>query len=88
MSLAGSIIALPSICPGGQSMEIARLVNDPYIARMALAEMLGEAVGPELVAGFGLVLVSLVLVLGLRPAMPGLRARLANRRHAAEGAAA
>jgi drug/metabolite transporter (DMT)-like permease len=31
---------------------------------------LGEAMGPELVAGFALVLVSLVLVLGIRPAMP------------------
>jgi drug/metabolite transporter (DMT)-like permease len=41
------------------------------------AAVLGERVGPELVAGFALVLVSLVLVLGIRPSLPGpLRGRL------------
>jgi len=39
------------------------------------ALVLAEPVGPELVAGFGLVLLSLVLVLGLRPVMPVLAAR-------------
>ena len=31
---------------------------------------LGERIGPEFIAGFGLVLVSLVLILGLRPSVP------------------
>lgn len=34
------------------------------------ALVLAEPVGPELVAGFGLVLVSLTLVLGIRPSLP------------------
>jgi drug/metabolite transporter (DMT)-like permease len=42
------------------------------------AAVLGEPVGAELVAGFGLVLVSLVLVLGLRPALPARARRLAR----------
>ena len=34
------------------------------------AIVLGEPVGAELLAGFGLIIVSLVLVLGLRPRLP------------------
>ena len=49
---------------------------------------LGEAVGPELVAGFAMILVSLVLVLGIRPAVPGIRARLGGRHPVAEAGAA
>ena len=50
---------------------------------------LGEAVGLELVAGFAAILVSLALVLGIRPNVPGILARLGVRHaHAAEGAAA
>jgi drug/metabolite transporter (DMT)-like permease len=37
------------------------------------ALVLAEPVGPELVAGFGLVLVSLALVLGIRPSLPAGR---------------
>ena len=52
------------------------------------ALVLGEAVGPELVAGFALVLVSLVLVLGIRPAMPSLAVRVLGRRTVAAPAGA
>lgn len=46
--------------------------------------VLGEAVGPELVAGFTLVIGSLVLVLGIRPAMPAIvRRTVATARAAA-----
>jgi drug/metabolite transporter (DMT)-like permease len=54
------------------------------IAWGALA--LAEPVGPGLVAGFGLVLVSLVLVLGIRPALPMGMTRRATQ--AIRGAAA
>lgn len=40
---------------------------------------LGERVGPELIGGFVLVMLSLVLVLGLRPSLPGGIARLVPR---------
>ena len=40
---------------------------------------LGEPVGPELIGGFALVMLSLVLVLGLRPSVPGGVARLVTR---------
>ena len=42
----------------------------PVFAAAWGALVLGEAVGPELVAAFGLVLVSLLLVLNLLPAVP------------------
>jgi hypothetical protein len=42
----------------------------PVFAAAWGALVLGEAVGLELVAAFGLVLVSLLLVLNLVPAMP------------------
>jgi drug/metabolite transporter (DMT)-like permease len=37
--------------------------------------LLGEPVGPGLVLGFALILASLVLVLGIRPAVPSLPVR-------------
>jgi drug/metabolite transporter (DMT)-like permease len=40
---------------------------------------LAEPVGPELVAGFGLILVSLALVLGLRLPTPAFAARWRTR---------
>jgi drug/metabolite transporter (DMT)-like permease len=43
------------------------------------ALVLAEPVGPGLVAGFGLVLVSLLLVLGIRPALPAGAAQRATR---------
>jgi drug/metabolite transporter (DMT)-like permease len=52
------------------------------------AIVLGESVGPELVAGFALVLVSLVLVLGLRPSLPAVAGRVLGRRPATGGAPA
>lgn len=45
--------------------------------------ILGEPVGIELIAGFSLILVSLVLVLGLRPSLPSLAARWRARPEAA-----
>lgn len=51
------------------------------IAWGALA--LGEPIGPELVLGFGLIMVSLVLVLGLRPSIGVSVERLARRRERA-----
>jgi drug/metabolite transporter (DMT)-like permease len=49
------------------------------------AIVLGEAVGPSLVLGFGLILVSLVLVLGIRPAarLPRISRPTAARQGAA-----
>ena len=48
------------------------------------AMVLGEAVGPELLVGFSLVLVSLVLVLGIRPSLPGVALRALGRRFVPE----
>jgi drug/metabolite transporter (DMT)-like permease len=45
---------------------------------------LGESVGPELIAGFAAILVSLILVLGIRPNVPAILARL----HVTQGATA
>jgi drug/metabolite transporter (DMT)-like permease len=49
---------------------------------------LGEAVGPALIAGFALVLVSLALVLGIRLPAAGFRARALARRPVAEATGA
>jgi drug/metabolite transporter (DMT)-like permease len=49
---------------------------------------LGEAVGPALIAGFALVLVSLALVLGIRLPAAGSRARALARRPVAEATGA
>ena len=45
---------------------------------------LGESVGPELIAWFAAILVSLILVLGIRPNVPAILARL----HVTQGATA
>ena len=50
----------------------------PVFAAAWGALVLGEAVGLELVAAFGLVLVSLLLVLGLTPAFPSMAVRAAR----------
>jgi drug/metabolite transporter (DMT)-like permease len=47
----------------------------PVFATAWGAIVLGEAVGPELIVAFGLVLVSLLLVLGLTPKLPAIAAR-------------
>lgn len=60
----------------------------PAFAILWGALVLAEPVGPELVAGFGLVLVSLVLVLGLRPSRPRPALRRAARALGSVGASA
>jgi drug/metabolite transporter (DMT)-like permease len=51
----------------------------PAFATAWGALALAEPVGPELIAGFALVMVSLVLVLGIRPTLPVAAARRATR---------
>ena len=51
----------------------------PAFATAWGALALAEPVGPELIAGFTLVMVSLVLVLGIRPPLPAIVARRAAR---------
>lgn len=60
----------------------------PAFAILWGALVLAEPVGPELVVGFGLVLASLVLVLGIRPSLPRPALRRAARAVASVGAAA